>query len=162
MSRIIRVIRVRFVYWCRVPLPNDDQYYYALKADQARYQKMREEDLARQQTEEEQKQERMGWGIFLIALFLSLIADVIELLTVGTLGWFVGFIIDLILLAMLGLSKAGRKQWKKWIWGPIIEKVPILAAVPLFRAAFLTWAFISSRSTILQHLSKAATLGQTK
>lgn len=122
---------------------------------------MHEEDLARQQ-QEEQIQGRMGWGIFLVALFLSLIADIVELLTVGTLGWFVGFIIDLILLAMLGLSKAGRKQWKKWVWGPIIEKVPILAAVPLFRAAFLTWAFVSSRSPMLQQLGKAAPLGQTK
>lgn len=128
----------------------DDQYYYDLETDRARYQKMREEDLARQQAEEKQKQERMGWGIFLVALFLSLIADVAELLTAGTLGWFVGFVIDLMLLAMLGFSKAGQKQWKKWVWGPIIEKVPILAAVPLFRAAFLTWAFISSRSTLLK------------
>ena len=140
----------------------DDQYQYALEADRARYQKMREEDSARQQVEEEQKQERMGWRIFLIALFLSLIADLAELFTLGTLGWFVGFIIDLLLLAMLGFSKAGRKQWKKWIWGPIIEKVPILATIPLFRAAFLTWSFISSRSTVLQQLSKAASLGQTK
>lgn len=140
----------------------DDQYYYDLASDRARYQKMREEDLARQQAEEKQKQERMGWGIFLIALFLSLVADVAELLTAGTLGWFVGFVIDLILLAMLGLSKAGRKQWKKWVWGPVIEKVPILATVPLFRAAFLTWSFISSRSTVLQQLSKTASFGQTK
>lgn len=140
----------------------DDQYSYDLASDRARYQKMREEDLARQQAEEEQRQEQMGWGIFLVALFLSLIADVVELITAGTLGWFVGFIIDLILLAMLGLSKAGRKQWKKWIWGPIIEKVPILATVPLFRAAFLTWAFVSSRSPLLQQLSKAASLGKNK
>ena len=141
---------------------NDDQYYYDLKADQARYQKMREEDLARQQAEEEQKQERMGWGIFLVALVLSLIADAAEAITLGTIGWFIGFVIDLILLAMLGLSKAGRKQWKKWVWGPLIEKVPILATVPLFRAAFLTWSFVSSRSSIMRQVSKASSLGKSK
>lgn len=140
----------------------DDQYYYDLASERAKYEKLRQADLARQQAEQEQKQEQMGWGIFLVALVLSLIADVVELLTAGTLGWFVGFVVDLILLAMLGFSKAGRKQWKKWIWGPLIEKVPILAAVPLFRVAFLTWAFVSSRSTLLQQLSKASSLGQTK
>ncbi|MBI2062647.1 MAG: hypothetical protein HYT61_00130 [Candidatus Yanofskybacteria bacterium] len=137
-------------------MPADNQYYYDLATDRASYQKLREEDLARQQAEEEQNQERMGWGTFLVALVLSLIADAVELITIGTLGWFVGFVVDLILMTMLGFSRAGRKQWKKWIWGPIIEKVPILAAIPFFRATFLTWAFISSRSPILQQLSKAA------
>lgn len=104
----------------------------------------------------------MGWGIFLAALVLSLIADVVEFFTVGTIGWFVGLIIDLILLAMLGFSKAGQKQFKKWIWGPLIEKIPILATIPLFRVGFLIWAFVSSRSKKLQAVAGAATAGLSK
>ena len=117
------------------------------------------ENLAQKQ---ESPQARMGWGIFLIALILSLIADIVEALTAGTIGWFVGFFIDLILLAILGFSKAGRKQFKKWIWGPLIEKVPILATVPFFRAGFLIWAFASSRSKTLQAVSKVASASLSK
>src|SRR3989344_4342680 len=101
----------------------EQQYQYDLATDRFHYQKKREEDLMRQQTEEEPETARIGWGIFLVALFLSLIADAVQFFTIGTLGWFVGFIIDMILLAMLVFSKAGQKQWKKWVWGPIIEKV---------------------------------------
>ena len=147
------------MYWCRLHLTTEQQYQYALEEDRARQQLRTEEDLARQQ---EPSQARMGWGIFLVALVLSLIADVVEFFTAGTLGWFVGLFVDLILLAMLGFSKAGKKQFKKWIWGPLIEKVPILATVPFFRVAFLTWAFISSRSKTLQAVSKVATASLSK
>ncbi|MEK7153980.1 MAG: hypothetical protein AAB792_00285 [Patescibacteria group bacterium] len=140
-------------------MTTEQQYQYALEEDRARQRLLAEEDLARQQKE---TQARMGWGIFLAALVLSLIADVVEFFTVGTIGWFVGLIIDLILLAMLGFSKAGQKQFKKWIWGPLIEKIPILATIPLFRVGFLIWAFVSSRSKKLQAVAGAATAGLSK
>ncbi len=141
-------------------LTPEQQYQYALEEDRARQRLWAEEDLARQQQEETQA--RMGWGIFLIALILSLIADIVEFFTVGTIGWIVGLIIDLILLAMLGFSKAGKKQFKKWIWGPLIETIPILSTIPLFRVAFLIWAFASSRSKKLQTVSGIATAGLSK
>jgi len=140
-------------------LTAEQQYQYALEEDRARQRLWAEEDLARQQGE---TKARMGWGIFLIALILSLIADVVEFFTAGTLGWFVGLIVDLILLAMLGFSKAGKKQFKKWIWGPLIETIPILSTIPLFRVAFLIWAFVSSRSKKLQAVSEVATAGLSK
>jgi hypothetical protein len=136
----------------------EQQYQYALEEDRAR-QRLEAENLAQQQ---EPPQARMGWGIFLIALILSLIADIVEALTAGTIGWFVGLFIDLILFAMLGFSKAGRKQFKKWIWGPLIEAIPILSTVPFFRAGFLIWAFVSSRSKMLQAVSKVTTGGLAK
>lgn len=138
-------------------MPNDDQYYYDLARDRARQRLSDETDRTQQQLET-REQAKMGWGIFGVALFLSLVADIVELLTLGTIGWFVGFIVDLILLAMLGISKAGRKQWKRWIWGPLIEKIPFLAAIPLFRVGFLVWAFVASRSTTVQQVSSAASL----
>ncbi len=137
----------------------EQQYQYALEEDRARQRLWAEEDLAHKQ---ENAQARMGWGIFLIALLLSLIADVVEFFTAGTLGWFVGLFVDLILLAMLGFSKAGKKQFKKWIWGPLIEKIPILSTIPLFRVGFLIWAFVSSRSKTLQAISGAASAGLSK
>lgn len=140
-------------------MPNDNQYYYDLAQVRAQQRLQAEADLAQQELESKE-QAKMGWGIFLIAGFLSLVADAAELLTLGTLGWFVGFIIDLILLAMLGISKAGRKQWQKWIWGPLIETIPILAAIPFFRVGFLIWAFVSSRSKTLQGISNIVSSGQ--
>ncbi len=137
---------------------SEQQYQYALEEDRAR-QRLEAESLAQQQGS---SQDKMGWGIFIVALILSLIADAVELITAGTLGWFVGLFIDLILLVMLGFSKAGRKQFKKWIWGPLIETVPILSAVPLFRVAFLIWAFASSRSKTLRAVSKVASAGLSK
>ena len=147
------------MYWCRLHLTTEQQYQYALEEDRARQRLWAEEDLARQQ---EEAQTRMGWGIFLVALILSLIADIVEFFTVGTIGWIVGFIVDLILLAMLGFSKAGKKQFKKWIWGPLIETIPILSTIPLFRVGFLIWAFASSRSKKLQAVSEVASTGLSK
>jgi hypothetical protein len=137
-------------------IQQERQYQYALEEDRARQRLWAEEELARQQ---EQTKAKMGWGVFLIALILSLIADAAEFFTAGTIGWFVGLFVDLILLAMLGFSTAGRKQFKKWIWGPVIEKIPILAAIPFIRVGFLIWAFISSRSKKLQAISKIASAG---
>jgi hypothetical protein len=136
-------------------IEQERQYQYALEEDRAR-QRLWAEESARQQ---EQTKNRMGWGTFLIALILSLIADAAELFTGGTIGWFVGLFVDLTLLAMLGFSTAGRKQFKKWIWGPLIEKIPILDAIPFIRAGFLIWSFVSSRSKKLQTISKIASAG---
>jgi len=140
-------------------LTAEQQYQYALEEDRARQRLWAEEDLARQQGETKAK---MGWGIFIVALILSLIADAAEVFTGGTLGWFVGFFVDLILLAMLGLSTAGRKQFKRWIWGPVAESIPILSTIPFIRVGFLIWAFASSRSKTLQAVSKVATAGLSK
>lgn len=139
-------------------MATEQEYQYALEEDRAR-QRLEAESLAQQQG---LSQTRMGWGIFLIALVLSLIADIVEVLTAGTIGWLVGLFIDLILFAILGFSKAGRKQFKKWIWGPLIETIPFLSAFPFFRAGFLIWAFVSSRSEKLQVVSKVVSAGLSK
>jgi hypothetical protein len=136
----------------------EQQNQYDLERERASYQQEQQPESEQQ----EQESSRMGWGLFISALVLSLIADIVELFTLGTIGWFVGFIIDLILAAMLGFSVSGRKQWKKWIWGPVIETIPVLSTIPLFRAAFLTWSFISSRSETLQAVSSVASLGSKK
>ncbi len=137
----------------------EESYKYALEEDRARQRLLAEEDSARQQEEVEA---RMGWGIFLTALILSLVADAAEFFTAGTLGWFVGLVIDLILLLMLGLSTAGRKQFKKWIWGPVIETVPLLSTFPFIRVAFLIWSFVSSRSKKLRAVAEIASTGLAK
>ena len=131
---------------------NETRYQQALEQGRAR-QNLSDEQNAKNEKDQEFEQQKMGWGIFLVALALSLIADIVEFFTLGTLGWFVGLVVDLILLAMLGFSKAGKKQWKKWVWGPIIEKIPILSTLP-FRVAFLIWAFVASRNKKLQKVQK--------
>jgi hypothetical protein len=134
-------------------MEQEDQYQYDLALERMKYEKAQADQADRQAEIRKQKESRMGWSVFLIALLLSLIADVVELFTLGTIGWLVGLVIDFILVLILGVSKAGRKQFKKWIWGPLIEKIPIISAIPLFRVGFLIWAFISSRSEKLQAIS---------
>ncbi|MEK7507417.1 MAG: hypothetical protein AAB585_02685 [Patescibacteria group bacterium] len=135
-------------------MTDEERVKYELELDRLRYQR----ELAAEQAEEQskQKQAKMGWGIFLIALLLSLVADAIELFTLGTIGWLVGLFIDLILFLMLGFTAAGRKQFKKWIWGPLIEKIPFLNTIPFIRAGFLIWSFVSSRSQLVQKVGTAA------
>jgi cell division protein FtsW (lipid II flippase) len=139
-------------------MPTDEQnYQQELEQDRAR-QRLLDEEGTEKLADQDQENHKMGWGLFSIAFILSAFADIVEFLTVGTLGWFVGLIVDLILLAMLGSSKAGQQQWKKWIWGPIIETIPVLSAVP-FRIAFLIWAFVASRSEKLQKIQGVVEFG---
>lgn len=123
----------------------EGQYQHALATERFRYQKKREEDLARQQEENQQGTIPMGWGIFLSSLFLSLVADILEISVIGAP---LIIIIDIILGFMLGFSKGAKKQWKKWIAG--------FLPIPLARVALLIWSFVSSRSTMLQQIGKLA------
>jgi hypothetical protein len=126
----------------------EQQYQYALEEDRARQRLWTEEELVRQQ---EQAKNKMGWGIFLTALVLSLIADLAEMTGIGII---LTFIIDIILGFMLGFSKNARKQWKKWIAG--------FLPIPLVRVALLIWSFISSRSEILQQVSRVRSAGLSR
>lgn len=101
----------------------------------------REEDERKSQPQESQK---MGTMFFLILLLLCIVADFVDMLTAGTIGWLLGLLVDGILLLSAGLSKAGRKQFKRIIIGVIGEKVPILNILPL-RSLFLIWSFVNSR-----------------
>lgn len=134
-------------------MTDEERVKYELELDRLRDRQAQEAGQAEQQSK--QKQAKMGWGVFLIALLLSLLADAVELFTLGTIGWLVGLFIDLILFLMLGFTAAGRKQFKKWIWGPLIEKIPFLNALPFLRAAFLIWSFVASRSQLVQKAGAA-------
>ncbi len=98
--------------------------------------------------EEEQNQpkelERMSITLFAILLSLCIVADFIDMLTAGTIGWIVGIFVDGILLIATGLTKAGRKQFKRILIGVIGEKVPLINILPL-RSFFLIWSFVKSR-----------------
>ena len=123
---------------------------------QQNYQEQLESDRAISQAEQErkdeeiknqpQKPEKMGIMFFSILLLLCVVADFIDMITVGTIGWLVGLFVDAVLLLASGLSKAGRKQFKRILLGVIGETIPIpfLAILP-FRSLFLTWSFIQSR-----------------
>ncbi len=126
----------------------EQQYQYALATDRVRYQRMQEAEAIQEQEEKDQEMAKMGWGIFLSALFLSLVADILEISVIG--APFI-IIIDVILGFMLGFSKGAMKQWKKWIAG--------FLPIPLVRVALLIWSFISSRSPKLQQIGKLASAG---
>lgn len=120
------------------------------------YQEQLESDRAIAQTKSAQEEgnkekqsetpARMGTMFFAILLLLCVVADFIDIITVGTIGWLVGLFVDAILLLSAGLSKAGRKQFKRILVGVIGETLPIpfLAILP-FRSLFLVWSFVKSR-----------------
>lgn len=87
---------------------------------------------------------KMGTMMFAILLLLCVIADFVDMLTVGTIGWIIGFFVDGILLLSIGMSKGGRKQFKKMLVGVIGDSIPILAILP-FRSFFLVWSYVKSR-----------------
>ena len=101
----------------------------------------KEEEDKKSQPEESPK---MGTMLFVILLLLCVIGDLIDILTVGTIGWMIGFVVDAILLLSIGLSKGGRKQFKRMLVGVIGDSIPILAVLP-FRSFFLVWSFVKSR-----------------
>ncbi len=116
-------------------------------------QQARIAELAEEQTALKNQQVPMSLGIFVPLLFLCVIGDFIDVITGGTIGWLIGLFIDAIILIVTGLSKAGRKQFKRIVIGLIGETIPIIDILP-FRSIFLTWGFIKSRSSIAQALSE--------
>jgi len=135
-------------------IEQERQYQYALEEDRA-LQRLWAEESARQQEQqrEELEKNKISWLTFIPCLILSIIADIVEAGTAGTLGWLFGIFVDIILLLVLGLSRGGRKQFKKWLTAIGLEKIPIIDAIP-FRTFFLVWAFISSRPKLLKTLQK--------
>ncbi len=104
-----------------------------------------EESQKRSEAEAQEKESRkMGVMFFSLLLILCVIGDLIDIFTAGTVGWLVGLFIDAVLLIATGLSKSGRKQFKRIVIGVIGDSIPILAILP-FRSFFLTWSFINSR-----------------
>lgn len=121
-------------------LTDEQQNQSDLESERMPYQKTQEEQAAQQNPP---NQGKMGWGIFLGALVLSLIADICEILVVGLP---LVLVIDIILGFMLGFSAGARKQWKKWIAG--------FLPVPLLRVALLIWSFLSSRPKLIGFVQK--------
>jgi hypothetical protein len=112
--------------------------------------------LAAEQEEREpdstQPQEKMSGLFFFAALTLSVIGDLIDFFTGGTIGWLVGLGIDALLAIMFGTSNSGRKQLKKMAIAILAETIPFIDVLP-FRTIFTIWSFISSRSTVAQKLA---------
>lgn len=121
----------------------EEQFQEQLESDRAisQAESNRKEDERKIQPEEPPK---MGTMLFAILLLLCVIADFIDMLTVGTIGWLVGLFVDAILLLSVGLSKGGRKQFKRIVIGVIGEKIPIINILP-FRSLFLVWSFVKSK-----------------
>ena len=132
----------------------EQEYAYQLELVRAQ-QRMSDEEEAARLEEESKKPVPMSWLLFLFMLLISVILDVIDIFTGGTIGWLIGIFGDLLLLAFVGISKSGRKQFKKIIIGLLGDSIPIVAFLPI-RSIFLVWAFMSSRSTKLQAVGQIA------
>ena len=132
----------------------EQEYAYQLELVRAQ-QRMSDEEEAARLEEESKKPVPMSWLLFLFMLLISVILDVIDIFTGGTIGWLIGIFGDLLLLEFVGISKSGRKQFKKIIIGLLGDSIPIVAFLPI-RSIFLVWAFMSSRSTKLQAVGQIA------
>ena len=125
----------------------EEQYQEQLESDRALSQRGEEDKKSR--PEEPAKMDTM---LFAILLLLCVMADFIDMLTVGTIGWVIGLFVDAVLLLSVGLSKGAKKQFKRIIIGIIGEKIPVVNILP-FRSLFLIWSFVKSRSATIQSVS---------
>ncbi|MBI2062579.1 MAG: hypothetical protein HYT64_02735 [Candidatus Yanofskybacteria bacterium] len=126
-------------------MPENQQQNFQdqLESDRAlsQIEKSKQEEENKNQPEEPPK---IGTTMFAILLLLCVVADFIDILTIGTIGWLIGFFVDAVLLLSFGLSKGGRKQFKRIVIGVIGDSIPVLAILP-FRSFFLVWSFVKSR-----------------
>ncbi len=135
-------------------MPEDPQQNYQEQLESDRALAQAETDREEEDKENQPKEPpKMGWGIFIFAMFLSVIADTIEIFTLGTIGWVTGLVIDFILFIALGFSKAARKQWQKLLGALFVESFPILNTLPL-RSVMITWSFIASRPKLMSKIQK--------
>ncbi len=130
----------------------EQEYMYQLELARAQQRMFQDEENARME-EESQKPVPMGVIFFGILLIICLIADLIDIFTGGTVGWVIGLFVDLILLIFIGISKSGRKQFKRILAGIVGDSIPIVAFLP-FRTVFLIWAFMSSRPKLMAGINK--------
>ena len=123
----------------------EEQYQEQLESDRALSLNEADKEEGRKENPANDSQ-KMGVMFFSILFLLCVIADFIDMITVGTIGWLVGLLVDAVLLLSAGISKGGRKQFKKILLGVIGETIPIpfLAILP-FRSLFLVWSFVNSR-----------------
>src|SRR3989338_6799085 len=102
----------------------EEQFQEQLESDRALSQNEADKEGAGKENPTNGSQ-KMGVMFFSILLLLCVIADFIDMITVGTIGWLVGLFVDAVLLLASGLSKAGRKQFKRILLGVIGETIPI-------------------------------------
>ncbi len=140
-------------YSVGIKLDEDDMI--KLRLDQERRADQLQAEKKAQESPTAKPKEKMGLIFFLTALFLSIVGDLIDFFTGGTIGWFVGLFIDAILALMFGLSKSGRKQFKRMAIALVGESIPIIDMLPL-RTIFLIWSYIKSRSKIIENIDSAA------
>lgn len=77
---------------------------------------------------------RFDGGTFYAVLFLCVIKDSIDLVTLGTIGVIVNIFITITLFIVFFLKKSFLKKYliKRYIWPMIIEFIPIVCAFPSY------------------------------
>lgn len=97
----------------------------------------------------------MGLAFFLPVLGFTVILDLVDAFTAGTIGWLVGIFGDMVLLLVFGMSKGGRKQLRKMLISVLGEKIPVVATLPL-RTVMLVIAYVQSNPKITERLGTVA------
>ena len=133
----------------------EDMVRLNLDQDRQAYQLQLQAEQEEREPYSTKPPEKMGLMFFVIGLFFSVIGDVIDFFTAGTFGWLVGLFIDAILLLMFGLSKSGRKQFKRVVIAVLGESIPVINMLP-FRSIIMIWSFIKSRNKIARKVTSTA------
>lgn len=108
-------------------LETQRQYELAYARQQARINLMRDQEAFASEKEKYKK-----------ILKICIVLDAVELISLGTLGWFIGLVGDYYLYKQTGQSKSGRAQKKKMIIAIIGEKIPFVNILPL-RTILWVW-----------------------
>ncbi len=110
------------------------------------------ERLNQNDTVQQEDQEKPGLITLVIALLIAIPLDLIEGATLGTIGWLVALFGDFVLLAIMGITSGGRKQFFKVLAGVGLEKIPVINVLPI-RTAMVIWAFVSSQPKIMSKIN---------
>jgi hypothetical protein len=132
-------------------MPHEEQVQMQMEADRAEYERLRREELARAQKPRPEKS--ISNAKFSFGMTLSVIGDGIDIITVGTIGWLTGLIIDGILALSFGISKKNRKQIKSLVIGWLLELIPIVGMFP-FRSFAMYRVYQNSKKDYMKEMAE--------
>lgn len=132
--------------------------------DMSQYQlaqsRQQQAQLAAKQQNAQTKSKGIGIVMFLCILLFTVFLDLVDFFTAGTIGTLIGIIGDGILLIVTGISKAGKKQFKKILVMTLGEAIPVVSILPL-RTIMWTWSFLASHPEWFVRLGKALKVAGT-
>lgn len=126
-------------------MADDEITRLQLDQDRIEYQRRLEAEQEQREPDSTKQPRMMGWGILLFSLFLILIQTGIEWATAGTVGWFIGAPISLILWFILKPYRESMKDARRFLDLTLFwTAIPLVDVLPMDLIGVI-FAFIVSR-----------------